>query len=33
MEQMLVTFDTLAVKLLSSESQARAVISFFMTRA
>jgi DNA-binding transcriptional regulator GbsR (MarR family) len=32
MEQLLVTFDGLAVKLLTSESQARAVISFFMGR-
>lgn len=32
MEQMLATFDSLAVKLLSSESQARTVISFFMNR-
>jgi HTH-type transcriptional regulator, glycine betaine synthesis regulator len=32
MEQMLQTFDTLAVKLLSGETQARAVISFFMGR-
>ena len=30
MEQMLATFDALAVKLLSSETQARAIISFFM---
>ena len=32
MEQMLATFDLLATKLLSSESQARAVISFFMNK-
>ena len=30
MEQMLATFDLLAAKLLSSETQARAIISFFM---
>jgi len=30
MEQMLATFDQLSSKLLTSESQARAVISFFM---
>ena len=33
MEQMLATFDLLAGKLLSSETQARAVISFFMDKA
>ena len=32
MEQMLATFDVLAAKLLSSETQARAVISFFMNK-
>lgn len=32
MEQMLATFDALAAKLLASESQARAVISFFMNK-
>ena len=33
MEQMLATFDQMAVKLLSSETQARALISFFMKMA
>jgi len=32
MEQMLATFDNLANKLLSSETQARAVIGFFMNK-
>jgi len=32
MEQMLVTFDSLANKLLGSETQARAVIGFFMNK-
>ncbi len=32
MEQMLATFDALAAKLLASETQARAVISFFMNK-